>query len=76
MIDFKSPGSAQSIVIHEDIATTNNITTTILSTTTSTTTITGNVIQTAKRPKWEVIEHFKSNDNGADSVSSSLIAVC
>uniref|UniRef100_A0A336KM60 adenylate cyclase n=1 Tax=Culicoides sonorensis TaxID=179676 RepID=A0A336KM60_CULSO len=27
-----------------------------------------------KRPKWEVIEHFKSNDNGMDTVSSSLIA--
>jgi hypothetical protein len=28
-----------------------------------------------KKPKWEVIEHFKSTTKGQDSISSSLIAV-
>jgi hypothetical protein len=28
-----------------------------------------------KKPKWEVIEHFKSNQRGHESISSSLIAV-
>uniref|UniRef100_A0A182HU60 Uncharacterized protein n=1 Tax=Anopheles arabiensis TaxID=7173 RepID=A0A182HU60_ANOAR len=28
-----------------------------------------------KKPKWEVIEHFKSNVRGQESISSSLIAV-
>uniref|UniRef100_A0A182SE29 Uncharacterized protein n=1 Tax=Anopheles maculatus TaxID=74869 RepID=A0A182SE29_9DIPT len=27
-----------------------------------------------KKPKWEVIEHFKSNVRGQESISSSLIA--
>ena len=28
-----------------------------------------------KKPKWEVIEHFKTNVRGQESISSSLIAV-
>ncbi|EDS45424.1 conserved hypothetical protein [Culex quinquefasciatus] len=27
-----------------------------------------------KKPKWEVIEHFKSSNRGPESISSSLIA--
>ncbi|XP_063708947.1 uncharacterized protein LOC134837497 [Culicoides brevitarsis] len=62
--DFKSPTSAS---IDENAPTTNYMNITSPSPMTTATTV-------PKRPKWEVIEHFKSHDNGMDSVSSSLIA--
>jgi hypothetical protein len=33
------------------------------------------VVVSPKKPKWEVIEHFKSSQRGHESISSSLIAV-
>lgn len=66
--DFKSPTSAS---IDENAATKGNYTSINM----MASPVVGGGTTAPKRPKWEVIEHFRSHENGMDSVSSSLIAV-
>ncbi|XP_062560002.1 adenylate cyclase type 6 [Armigeres subalbatus] len=57
-LELKSASPAQSMIIHEKSAAPSN----------------NNSSSSPKKPKWEVIEHFKSTGRGQESISSSLIA--
>ncbi|EAT47900.1 AAEL001049-PA [Aedes aegypti] len=58
-LELESASPAQSMTIHEQSAAPSN---------------NNNSTSSPKKPKWEVIEHFKSTGRGQESISSSLIA--
>lgn len=69
-LELESASPAQSMTIHQPsaMAPTSN-------SNSNSNNNNNNSSSSPKKPKWEVIEHFKSTGRGQESISSSLIAV-